>query len=87
MLTRTSVLDRVVQAGKELPANIAEYLLALKLPEDAHLRYEELSAKVQDGTISDDERVELDDLLTANDVLMILHSKARASLARHSPAA
>jgi len=87
MLTRTSVLDRIVQAGKELPPDIAEYLLALKLPADAHSRYEELSAKAQEGALSEDEKIELDDLLTANDVLMILHSKARASLGRRSPAA
>ena len=87
MITRASVLDRIVQAGKDLPPHIAEYLLSLKLPADAHLRYEELSAKAQDGALGEDETIELDDLLTANDVLMILHSKARASLGRRSPAA
>jgi hypothetical protein len=87
MYTQTSVLDRIVKGGKELPLEIAEYFLALKLPEEAHRRYEALSAKAQEGSLSEDEKIELDDLLMANDVLMILHSKARTSLGRRSPAA
>jgi len=34
--------------------------------------------------LSADERTELDDLLTANDVLIILHAKAHSSLKKPS---
>jgi hypothetical protein len=88
MVTQSSALERILQPGQgTLPRPLAEYLLQLDFsPEDQAL-YEELSAKAQNGTLTQDEQSSLDDLLTANDVLTILHSKARVSLSRQTPAA
>jgi len=51
-----------------------------------HKRYLELSAKSQLNELTHDEQIELDDLLTANDVLTILRAKAQKSLNRASAA-
>ncbi len=48
--------------------------------DDDRARARELSEKAQLGTLSLDEQDELDDLVLANDVLMILQAKARSSL-------
>lgn len=85
---QSSALERVFRPSEgDLPADLAKYLLTLDFPSDDHARYEQLSQRAQEGTLSAEEEVELDDLLTANDVLMILQSKARASLQRQTPAA
>jgi hypothetical protein len=82
------VLERIIQPGEAtLPADVAAYLLQLDFPRRDHARYEELSNKSQEGTLNDQERTELDDLLTANDVLTILQSKARISLGHGNSAA
>jgi hypothetical protein len=85
---QASVLERIIEPQEgTLPANVAEYFLSLDFPKRDHSRYEELSAKAQEGTLTEAEKVDLDDLLTANDVLMILQSKARLSLKHRNPAA
>jgi hypothetical protein len=87
MVRQASVLERIIQPGEgTLPQGVAEYLLQLDFPQHDHAKYEELSAKAQAGTLTEQESAELDDLLTANDVLTILQSKARISLDRR-PAA
>jgi hypothetical protein len=88
MLSAASVLERIIQPKSgNLSSDLAAYLLTLRFPPADHARYELLSTKAQDGALSEPEKSELEDLLTANDVLMILHSKARASLRRNNPAA
>jgi hypothetical protein len=73
--------------GRRSPTDLAKYLLKLDFPPDDHARYEQLSERAQQGILSQEEEAELDDLLTANDILMILQSKARLSLKRQNPAA
>jgi hypothetical protein len=88
MVHSASALERIIQPAKgTLPAELADYLLALDFSPEDHARYEELSAKAQEGVLSESEKAELDDLLTANDVLAILQSKARSSLSRRNSAA
>jgi hypothetical protein len=76
-----SALERVIEpeAGT-LPPDAARYLLSLRFSAADHARCETLSAKARSGEMTPEESAELDDLLTANDVLMILKSKARRSL-------
>jgi hypothetical protein len=88
MVARASALERLFRPSEgDLPADLASYLLKLDFPAADHARYEQLSQLAQEGKLGRDEEAELDDLLTANDVLMILQSKARQSLKRHTPAA
>jgi len=83
-----SVFERILQPGQsDLPPEVAAYLLGWDFPPEDHARYEELSAKAQQGSLSDAVKEELEELLTANDLMVILQSKARASLKRQNPAA
>lgn len=76
-----SALERVLRPSQgDIPRDYAQRLLAQGFDAADELRYRELSEKAQLGQLSEAERGELDDLLTANDVLAILHAKARASL-------
>jgi hypothetical protein len=76
-----SVLGRLItSAAAELPSEYARHLLKLKFNEDELARHQVLSEKAQLGTLSHDERSELEDLLVANDVLIVLQANAELSL-------
>ena len=62
---------------------LAKYVLSLSFSERLQVRCSELSEKAQEGTLSDDERAELDEFLSANAFLIALKSKARISLKRY----
>ena len=88
MLEQTSALERLFRLSEaDLPADVARYFLSLAFTPAERARYQELSRKAQDGALTPAEDAELDDLLTANDVLTILQSKARTSLQQRTPAA
>jgi hypothetical protein len=81
MVAQRSALERLLRPAEgDLPAEYAKRLLSLDFADVDHARYRELSEKAQLGSLTDQEQLELDDLLTANDVLTILRAKAQASL-------
>lgn len=88
MLTHPGILERVIdpQHG-DFPPDLARQVLKFDFPSADHARYEDLSAKAQQGTLSEEERAELEDYLNVNDFLMILRAKAQASLRAHGSAA
>lgn len=87
MAYQASAVVRILQPPEgNLPAEMAEYILSLKFPPEDHARYYELSLKAQDGALTSDETAELEDLLTANDVLILLQSKARLFVKRRTSA-
>jgi len=61
--------------------------MLLRIEDTDQARFQHLSGKAQEGTLTDDERAELDEFLNVNDFLTIVQSKARASLAKHSSSA
>jgi hypothetical protein len=65
----------------------AEYILSLHFSREQHARYDALSQKASGGKLRVSERAELEDMLTANAILSILHSKARISLRKRNTAA
>ncbi len=52
----------------------------MKFSDEQVARYLVLSEKVQLDTLNDAESIELDAMLDANDLLMILKAKARAAI-------
>jgi hypothetical protein len=85
MLASSSVLERVIQAQQGgLSFEVAKFILSLSFPVSDVKRSRELSEKAQMGSLTEAEKAELDDLLTTNDVLMILKSSARLRL-KHTP--
>jgi hypothetical protein len=88
MENESSALERVFKPAEgDLAPDMARRLLDFDFSETDQARYSELSDKAQLGTLSKEEQNELEDLLTANDVLMVLHAKARSSLGQPSSAA
>jgi len=81
MLRHPAILERVIDPKSgDFPPELARHVLKFDFPPADHARYEELSAKAQDGTLGEAERVEFEDYLSVNDLLMILKAKAAASL-------
>ena len=88
MATRASILELVIDPARgDLSAELARHILSLDFPAADQARYAELAARAQAGTLSAEERAELDDFLNVGDFLTILQSKARASLGTLSPSA
>ena len=88
MSSRSSALERLVDPPKGgFSPDLANYLLQLDFSSKDQALYRRLSAKAQEGKLTSKEKVALEDLLTAADVLAILQSKARISRKRRNPAA
>jgi hypothetical protein len=88
MLTHPSILERVIKPERgDFSPELAQHILSFDFPPEDHDRYRELSAKAQDGSLTPDERLELEDYLGVNDFLIIIKAKAEASLHRQNPAA
>jgi hypothetical protein len=82
------IFSRIIDASNPtLSVNAAKALLELSYPEADHARIAELSAKSNEGTLSGDERRELEGYVFVGDVISLLQSKARLSLKTHTSAA
>jgi hypothetical protein len=65
---------------------LARYVLSVHFSEPQKARYAELADKVDQGGMTIDEQRELESYVCANEMLTMLHVKARLSL-RRQPAA
>jgi hypothetical protein len=84
--TEADILERIIQPG-DLTEEVARLLLSWRFTEADRQRMSELSEKASEGSVSPDDRRELDGYLLMGHLLAIAHSKARQSLQRHQPAA
>jgi hypothetical protein len=76
-----SIFSRVIQPDVgSLPVDLARYVLTLDFRPDDHARYEELSAKAQEGDLTPQEADELDGYLHVDSLLSIMRLKADRSL-------
>jgi hypothetical protein len=82
-----SIWNRILSpdAG-DLPSDVAKFFLSLDIPEQDQERYHALVAK-EHVERTRDEQLELEGLVHANTVLMLLQAKARMSLKEQQPAA
>jgi hypothetical protein len=84
---RDSIWNRILSPEHgDLPSDAARYFLSLGFTPADKLRYQELVAK-EHFDLSFEEQSELNQLVHANTVLMLLQAKARRSLAERQPAA
>jgi lipid A disaccharide synthetase len=82
----TAILTRVVLPdAATLTPIIAESVLSMEFTDADRCRMNELSSKVQEGTLSSDEQTELDSYERVGHFLSLLKSKARRSLQRAAP--
>jgi len=80
--TAVGIWGRVIKPGRgTLSTEAARAVLKLDFDADDRRRVDDLSTKAAEGTLSADERAELEEYLRVNNELMVLHSKARLSLA------
>ena len=80
MGTRSTVLEHVVNPRRgDLSEEVAQFILSLDFPPADHARYAELSAKAQEGNLSEEDQAALDDFLNVNDFLTIIQAKARTT--------
>ena len=76
-----AILKRVIHPEKgDLSPEAAKQLLRLQFDEADHARMAELSAKAQEGTLSQAERDELDGYINVSHFIAFVQSKARISL-------
>jgi hypothetical protein len=82
------LIERIIGSTRgRLSADLARHILSLHFTKSDHRRYEKLSRKAQDGTLTEPERQELDDFLNVDAFLAILKARARTFVSRRSPAA
>jgi hypothetical protein len=84
--TASAIGGRIVKPDQaNLNPEIARAILKIDFTPEDHRRVDELSAKAQKGTLTPEERAELEEYVRVNTQLMILQSKARLSLKRAKP--
>ena len=72
------VLRRVFDlSSRGMTPALAESILALDFPQEDAARIEELNARANEGTLTEDEAAELEAYLDVNDLLAYWQSKAR----------
>lgn len=75
------IFDRLLEPERgDLSAAHAKYVLSLTFTEDQIARHQDLASRHNDGMLDEEELAELDALVNANMVLMLLQAKARRSL-------
>lgn len=80
-----SIFSRVIAPDVgSLPPDLARYVLSLDFRPEDHARYEALSAKAQEGTLTPQEADELDGYLHVDSLLSIMRLKADRSLRKGS---
>ncbi len=74
-------LERLLRPlRRQLSTELADALVHLKPDAEVQARYEELADKNTDGSLSTEERAELESLVRANSILSLLKAEARAFL-------
>ena len=86
--SEVAVLERMIQPDiADVPADAARFFLSLDFSEADQTRIDELSAKAREGTMTDEERAELNDFIHLGDFLALIQSKARRSLGNQATSA
>jgi hypothetical protein len=81
--TAAAIWSRIVKPDQAtFTPELARTILKLKFDAEDHRRVEELSTKAQKGTLTAEERAELDEYIRVGNQLAVLQSKARLSLKR-----
>ena len=82
--SEAAIFSRLIQAEQEdLSADLAQHILSLHLSAKDEQRIDELLPRAQDGSLSRDEREELENLNHIADLISLWHSKARRVLNRN----
>lgn len=81
-----AILSRVIAPEEpSLPPEAARALLSLGFPQQDLDRMNQLAEKARDGTLTEDERIQLESYERVGHVIGLLQSKARRSLKQSTP--
>jgi hypothetical protein len=80
MIMKQPVLDRFLEPMLLTP-KLAEQMIRFRAPADIQRRIDELAGKCQEGTLTEQERVEYESYVEDADVIALLQAKAQAFLA------
>lgn len=84
--TAPAIWGRIVKPDQAtLTPELARAILKLDFDPEDHRRVDELSAKARKGTLTPEERAEIDEYIRVDLELAVLRSKARLSLKRANP--
>jgi hypothetical protein len=84
MSTVSSYLDGYFEPVTSVfTRELAEKIVSLQPDEKVVARVSELAAKSDDGTLTDEERAELEDYVNVGDFIALFKAKARRYLAEH----
>lgn len=75
------VLSRVLSHAAEMPAEAAKWILEVSLSPEERERINDLATRNQDGLLTPSELEELEEYVQLDDLIGILQSKARETLA------
>src|SRR5438046_1136429 len=79
--TGAAILERLINPDNDdLSVDAARSILRLDFSPPDHERVDQSSAKASAGTLTDDERTELNEYIRVADLLAVQQSKARQSL-------
>lgn len=79
--TEAAILARLMQSNeRELPPEVARYILSIQFTPGDLDRINELSEKAQNGDLTDQEQIEMESYLHVGNLISIMQSKARRSL-------
>jgi uncharacterized protein YnzC (UPF0291/DUF896 family) len=79
--SQAAILERIIEPeGNGLTPELARHILTLDFKPFDHDRMAELSAKAQEGALTQDEQEELNNYVHLSHFLALLQSKARLSL-------
>lgn len=85
--TASAIWSRVVNPERgNLSPEAARAILKLDFTPEDHRRANDLSEKARQGTLTPEERAELEEFIRVGNELAVLQSKARLSLKRMKPA-
>lgn len=77
----TEIFSRIViPENGTLSPDLAQLILNLDFQGEDHARYETLSAKAEDGTLTPEEKAELDGFLHVDSLLTILRLRAERAV-------
>ncbi len=85
-ITEADILRDVIGAADgDWSPEVAQSMLCWKFTEDATARMNDLAARNSQGTISDEEREELEKYLRVGSFINLVQAKARGSLKNSQP--
>jgi hypothetical protein len=83
--TEAAIWERLIDpTDDDLSPEAARFLLRLDFRQMDHARMEELAQRSNDGTLTADEKVELQNYVRIGNVLALMQSKARLSLGHNA---